>query len=444
DAAALPVLAAELRALRTAIGAEPLRTAATDPAGVRDRLPGHRRAEHLPDASPAMRDVFRSAGDTARALSHLRPAVDEETPAAPDTRARAEPGAKDPAPDRQGPRIRPTTRTALQVATGSALAVVGGELLSPERWYWAVFTCWVVFISTTSTGEILVRGFRRLVGTVAGVVAGLALAALVGDAAWPAFALATLSVFGMYYTLAVSYTLMSFFVTTMIGMLYALLHTLTPDVLVVRIEETALGIACGLAAALLVLPVRTRERTDQALREVLERLRAALSQSLARLGGEPGGDPLDPARVLDAALDDLRRSVQPLITPLSPLRSRRRTALAVLGLLETAAFHTRSLAATAGPAPAGCRTGADPRLVDAARRIDRELARLLSEITVRAEDDAPPVPGPGLPARLDASGCGAHAEDAHTTRRALRHLHRVDESVQALARTLHPPVPENS
>ncbi|MET8945645.1 FUSC family protein [Streptomyces sp. NPDC004542] len=351
DAAALPVLISELRALRVAIGSGPLRPAGAGPTEVRGRLLGYRRDEHLPSASPEMQDVFRSTGDFARALFCLRLAGDGESRAVQDTpeaartleglKAEGPAPAKDALPRQQGPRLRPTTRTALQVATGSALAIVGGELLSPQRWYWAVFTCWVVFISTASTGEILVRGYRRLIGTVVGVVAGLALATLIGDASWPAFALAVLGVFGMYYTIAVSYTLMSFFVTTMIGMLYTLLHTLTPSVLVVRIEETALGIACGLTAALFVLPVHTRDRTDQLLRDVLERLRAVLSQSLAHVGGASGGDLLGPARALDSALHSLRLSVQPLLTPISPLRSRRRAALRVLGLLETAAFHTQ-------------------------------------------------------------------------------------------------------
>ncbi|GHC83134.1 FUSC family protein [Streptomyces flavofungini] len=453
DAATLPVLVSELRALRTAIGTGPQRPAGTDPAAVHNRLLGYRGDKQLPDASPAMQDVFRSAGELTRALIGLRLAVDGPTSAVRDTpetaRSREESTAKDADPAKDAglaekavpqqpvPRVRPTTRTALQVATGSALAVVGGELISPQRWYWAVFTCWVVFISTTSTGEILVRGYRRLLGTVAGVVAGLALAALIGDTPTLAFALAGLSVFGMYYTLAVSYTLMSFFVTTMIGMLYALLHTLTPGVLVVRIEETALGIACGLIAALLVLPVRTRERTDQLLHDALERLRAVLSQSLARLGGESGGDLLDPARALDAALDSLRHSAQPLITPISPLRSRRRTALCVLGLLETAAFHARSLAATAELVPAGLHIGTDPSLMDEARRIDRNLTTLISQVALRDKDGTTLVRGPGIPTPPAVSEGEARAEDINATRRVLRHLQRVDESIQGLARTLH-------
>ncbi|MEV5176766.1 FUSC family protein [Streptomyces flaveolus] len=447
DAVMLPALIAELRTLRVVVRPRP---AGADPVRPSSRLLGYRNDERLLDASPAMQDVFSSAGEFAHALFGLCLAVDGDTsasqasPEAPrsqeELKAEDSDLAREVEAKQDSPRIRPTTRTALQVATGSALAVVGGELLSPQRWYWAVFTCWVVFISTKSTGELLVRGYRRLIGTVSGVIAGLALAALIGDDPWPAFAFVILSVFGMYYTTAVSYTLMSFFVTTMIGMLSSLLHALTPGVLVVRIEETALGIACGLAAALLVLPVRTRERTDQLLCDVLERLRAVLSQSLAQLGGRADGDPLDPARDLDSTLESLRLSLQPLITQGSPLRSRRRTALRVLGLLETAAFHARSLAITAQLMPVGVRTGADPCLVAEADRIDRNLVTLIGQVTDGGQGDIPLERGRGFPARLTVGDGAAPAEEVHAARRVLRHLQRVDKSVQGLARTLGIPV----
>ncbi|MET7434207.1 FUSC family protein [Streptomyces flaveolus] len=436
DAEVLPTLIAELRALRLAVTSGPL-PAGADTGAVCHRLLGLRGDdERSPDVSPAMRDAFRCSSELARALCRPRPDAAGRT-STPSGRMNAEPGpAVDAVPGQVGAGVRPTTRTALQVATGSALAIVGGELLSPQRWYWAVFTCWVVYISTASTGDVLVRGYRRLVGTVAGVVAGLALAALIGDAPWPAFALAILSVFGMYYTTAVSYTLMSFFVTTMIGMLYTLLHALTPGVLVVRIEETALGIACGLAAAALVLPVGTRQHTDRLLREVLERLHVVLTQSLARLYGGPGGSLLGPARALDSALDDLRVAMQPLITPASPFRSRRRTALAVLGLLETAAFHTRGLATADELASAGVHIGADPRVEEEARRIGRNLAALIGQ----AADGAPPERGSGSAVQPRVGESGERAEDAIATLRALRHLRSVDASIQGLARTLNTPV----
>lgn len=343
-------------------------------AHLRNRLLGYRDEENLPRASAAVQDVFRGIGEAARSVLGLRLALDgpqdesDDTPST--TRSREELEAEDVAiagseesePDADRPQglERPTTRAAIQVSVGSALAIVGGELLSSQRWYWAVLTCWVVFLNTASTGEILVKGYRRLLGTVLGVIAGVGLAGVVGNHTWTAFALVLLFIFAMFFTAPLSYALMSFFVTAMLGLLYTLLNTYSPAVLVLRIEETALGAACGVIAAALILPVNTDRRTDELLGTVLTRLGDVTGAAVEQLSGGPALDLLDMARDLDTALDDLRSSTQPLTHPITPLRARRQTARYVVALLETCAFHARSLAATAELLPYSKTVAADP------------------------------------------------------------------------------------
>lgn len=276
----------DLEALRLLVLRPVAEDRGTGVAHVRNRLLGYRDEENLPRASAAVQDVFRGIGETGRSVLGLRLALDgpqdesDDTPST--TRSREELDAEDIAiareeedgEDAHGPTgwKRPTTRTAVQVSVGSALAIVGGEFLSSQRWYWAVLTCWVVFLNTASTGEILVKGYRRLLGTVLGVVAGALLASLVGSHTWTAFALVLLFIFAMFFTAPLSYALMSFFVTAMLGLLYTLLNTYSTGVLVLRIEETALGATCGVIAAALVLPVNTDRRTDELLATVLKRL----------------------------------------------------------------------------------------------------------------------------------------------------------------------------
>ncbi|BFO17673.1 hypothetical protein SHKM778_40610 [Streptomyces sp. KM77-8] len=243
---------------------------------------------------------------------------------------------------------------------GSTLAIAGGELLSSQRWYWAVLTCWIVFLNTASTGEILVKGYRRLLGTVFGVVAGILLAALVGRHTWTAFFLVLVLIFAMFYTAPLSYTLMSFFVTAMLGLLYTLLHTYSWEVLVLRVQETALGAACGVVAAALVLPVKTDRRTNELLVTVLKRLAEVTEAAVGQLSGGPAGDLLDKARELDQALGDLRSATQPLTHPVTLLRNRRTNARYVVALLETCAYHARALAATAELLPTHPSIAADP------------------------------------------------------------------------------------
>ncbi|WP_373306880.1 FUSC family protein [Streptomyces longisporoflavus] len=443
----------DLNALHLLVGRPVADDRGTALAHVRNRLLGYRDEDNLPRASMAVQDVFRGIGEAARAVLGLRLALDgpqdesDDSPATTRSReefdaediaiAGAEEAAETEQDDRTGLR-RPTTRAAFQVAVGSTLAIIGGEFLSTQRWYWAVLTCWVVFLNTASTGEILVKGYRRLLGTVLGVVAGVALAGLVGNHTWVAFALVLLFIFAMFFTAPLSYALMSFFVTAMLGLLYTLLNTYSLEVLWLRIEETALGAACGIIAAVLVLPVRTDHRTDELLNTVLARLADVISASVEQLSGGPAADLLDKARDLDTALDDLRASIQPLTHPITPLRGRRRTARYLVALLETCAYHARSLAATAELVPFSKNVAADPRLERAGLRI----ARNIEVISAYVDDDKATgevESGASIASMLEAEGSGA-PRTGTVTYRVLRHLQRLDEGVVGLARPLDVPV----
>ncbi|CAL9357206.1 hypothetical protein C1708_29930 [Streptomyces sp. DH-12] len=443
---ATALLRRDLRALRTLV----LRTgtAGTGVAQVRNRLLGYRDEENLPAASAPVRDVFRGVGEAARAVMGLRTALDgpqDESDDSPATaRSREELDAEDAAIDAEEAEQdeetkglqRPTTRAAVQVSVGSTLAIVGGELLSTDRWYWAVLTCWIVFINTASTGEILVKGYRRLLGTVFGVVAGILLAGLVGGHTVVAFVLVLVLIFAMFYTAPLSYTLMSFFVTAMLGLLYTLLHAYSWEVLVLRVEETALGAVCGVVAAALVLPVRTDRRTNELLVTVLERLSDVTDAAVAQLSGGPADELLDKARELDQALGDLRSATKPLTHPVTPLRARRTTARYVVALLETCAYHARSLAATAELLPTHPSIAADPRLRGAAGRTVRNIGTIAARVADE-EVTAPVETGPSIASLLADDDAARYGR---ITGRVLRHLERLDEAVVGLARPLDVPV----
>ena len=78
----------------------------------------------------------------------------------------------DPATPDAPRTLRPTTRQAVQAGVAVALSIVVGELVSPSRWYWAAVAAFVVFAGTHSRGDILSRGWQRILGTVGGVAAG--------------------------------------------------------------------------------------------------------------------------------------------------------------------------------------------------------------------------------------------------------------------------------
>ena len=442
------VLRRDLDAIRLLVLRPVGEASGTALAHVRNRLLGYREEDNLPEASPAVQDVFRGLGEAARAVLGLRIALEgpqdesDDTPAT--ARSREELDAEDAAiessveeePQEPAPTglRRPTTRAAVQVAVGSSLAIAGGELLSGQRWYWAVLTCWIVFLNTASTGEILVKGYRRLVGTVLGVVAGIGLAGLVGQHTWTAFGLVLLFIFAMFYTAPLSYTLMSFFVTAMLGLLYTLLSTYSVSVLVLRVEETALGAACGVIAAALVLPVHTDRRTNDLLVDVLDKLADVTRAAMDQLSGAPPADLVDGARDLDQALADLRAATQPLTHPISPLRTRRDTARYVVALLETCAYHARSLAATAELLPTHPSIAADPRLRGAGRRIVHNIEAIAAHVA-DPRSTAGIETGPSIASMLEP-GTLRTPRYGRVTDRVLRHLQRLDEAVSGLARPL--------
>ncbi|MFJ9734932.1 FUSC family protein [Streptomyces sp. NPDC101169] len=438
----------DLAALRLLVMRPAGEASGTALAHLRNRLLGYREEENLPKASPAVQDVFRGIGEAGRAVLGLRIALDgpqdesDDTPATARSReeldaedAAIEGSEEDEADKAEAAGLgRPTTRAAVQVAVGSALAIAGGELLSSQRWYWAVLTCWIVFINTSSTGEILVKGYRRLLGTVLGVVAGIGLAGLVGNHTWTAFALVLLFVFTMFYTAPLSYTLMSFFVTAMLGLLYTLLNTYSLSVLVLRVEETALGAACGVIAAALVLPIHTDRRTNDLLVDVLEKLADVTRAAADQLSGGLPVDLVDKARELDQALADLRAATQPLTHPVTPLRSRRDTARYVMALLETCAYHARSLAATAELLPTHASIAADPRLRTVGRRIVRNIEAIAAHVA-DPRSAATIETGPSIASLLEP-GTLSSPRYGRVTDRVLRHLQRLDEAVSGLGRPL--------
>ena len=152
----------------------------------------------------------------------------------------------------------PSTRQAIQVAVAAALAIVVGETVSPSHWYWAVIAAFVIFAGTNSWAETLDKGWQRLLGTVLGVPSGVLVATLVSGNTVASLVMIFVCLFCAFYFMKVTYSLMTFWISTMLALMYGLLGEFTFSLLLLRIEETAVGAVIGIAAAMLVLPINTR------------------------------------------------------------------------------------------------------------------------------------------------------------------------------------------
>lgn len=321
------------------------------------------------------------------------------------------PPAPAPAPPAGTGLARVTTRQAVQAAAGAGFALVVGQAVSGQRWYWAVGATWWIFVNTASRGETLVRGFRRVLGTVLGIALGLLVAVPLHGAPVPTAALIAVAVFGVFYSAAVSYTWMMLWVTFLAGLLYGLIGVLTPGLLALRLTETAVGALGAALAVLFVLPVTTHLTTDAWIQRALRCVHACTAEAAARLAGSATADPAPRVAELEQLLGRVRLSVAPLVHPLTPMTGRKRRARRVLALLDDCAREIRGLVTVAADPEASH----DARLAAACWRVEAAVEAL-------------------------TRGCAHSAGPAEPpTEPALAHLHGVERALAELAEPLRAP-----
>ncbi|HET7326472.1 MAG TPA: FUSC family protein [Nocardioidaceae bacterium] len=326
-----------------------------------------------------------------------------------------------------------TARQAIQVGLASVLAIVVGIQLSPTRWFWAVITAFVVYIGTSTRGEILTKGWQRVLGTMAGVVAGVLVAAMVGGNTVAAVILILVCLFLAVYLMSVSSAIMVFFITTMLALLYGLLGRFSVDLLVVRLEETVAGALIGVLVSYVVFPASTRQAVREGVRDFLEELGDLLAQSADDLtNADPPGDAAGGnARALRDSFGRLKTTAKPLTDGLAgaSARSGPRLTMHVLAACE---HHGRMMSRLADETVA---VAADPqahRALDRAARAVRAnveafaagVGARMSEVTVY----------PAVPLVDDLEQVAARIpEDAGRFLAVARHLRAIDHAICARA-----------
>jgi uncharacterized membrane protein YccC len=270
-------------------------------------------------------------------------------------------------------RLDMTTRQAIQVAVAGGLAIVAGRALSPARYYWAVIAAFIMFSGTATRSETLIKGINRVFGTVLGLVVAIVLAEV--NAGHPIRIILTIlaSMFLGLYLIRISYAYMIFFITIMVAQLYTVFQEFTPGLLVVRLEETAIGAALGFLVAMFFVPLSTRDTVRSARQTVLGSLAQLLNamadqlQTAAKTNTPDSGDEKLQSQdlyALSRELDDHVRRFElvakPLTGPLlggrSFVRARHR-----LGLYSAAARDVRAVVVEIGTTAA---TSANDRLAD--------------------------------------------------------------------------------
>jgi uncharacterized membrane protein YccC len=301
----------------------------------------------------AVRRLALAIINAASATSDVRAIVDRVAAGRPlddaDTSPPVPEGAvsDDAAEDEPTTGLRPTTRQAIQVCIAASLAIVVGELVSPARWYWAVIAAFVIFAGTNSWGETLTKGWQRLLGTLLGVPSGVLVATLLTGHKTAALAGIFVCLFCAFYFMTVTYSLMTFWITTMLALLYGLLGQFSFGVLMLRIEETAIGAVIGATVAIVVLPTNTRTAIRSDTRAFLTSLSVLIEISVATMFGDAdSASPSEQARQLDRDLQQFRITAKPLLAGVAGLAGRRsiRRALRIFTACDR---YGRSLARSA-------------------------------------------------------------------------------------------------
>lgn len=222
---------------------------------------------------------------------------------------------------RPGDRVRlpPYLRTAIQMAVAVGAAIAIGDQLSGRRFYWAVIAAFITFMGANNSGEQTRKAILRVAGTVVGIAIGSLAAHAVGHHTNWSLAVVLVSLFFAFYLIRVNYAFMVVGITVMVSQLYVQLDEFSNSLLLLRLEETAIGAAVAIAVVALVLPLRTQRVLRIALRSEVQAVSRLVTHAVEHLTGAEG-----PASERSAGLRSDAREVdaayQALVTTAQPLR----------------------------------------------------------------------------------------------------------------------------
>jgi hypothetical protein len=289
-------------------------------------------------------------------------------------------------------RLAPYARTSIQMGIAVGGAILAGDALSGRRFYWAVIAAFITFMGANTAGEQLRKSGFRIVGTIVGVIAGSVLAHLAGDRVWLQILIVLVALFLGLYLFRVNYTFMTIGITVMVSQLYVELGEFSNSLLLLRLEETAIGAGVAMATVLLVLPLHIGRVARVAARQQLTELADLIDRCLDRLADPASacGSDLElraAARRVDTAYQALVATVYPLRTPvLGRLAERIRGFLATT---VAARNYARNLLLDASTRYPDLDPAARAELAVARRQLADSIGAITTALTGPAADDDP-------------------------------------------------------
>jgi uncharacterized membrane protein YgaE (UPF0421/DUF939 family) len=288
-------------------------------------------------------------------------------------------------------RLAPYARIAIQMGIAVSLAIVAGDALSGRRFYWAVIAAFITFMGANTAGEQIRKSFLRIGGTFVGVIVGAVLAHLVGDRVLLQLVVVLVSLFLGLYLFRINYAFMTVGITVMVSQLYVELDEFSNALLVLRLEETAIGAGVAIATVLLVLPLHVGRVARVAARQQVEALADLVDRCLARLAdpASAAGSDLElraSARRVDLAHQAMSATIRPMRTPLfGELASR---VAGFTATTDAARHYARNLLLDSSTRCAVLDAPAAAELAEAGRTLDRSIAAVTAALA-----ESQPAPG---------------------------------------------------
>lgn len=394
-----------------------------------EALVAYRFADAVRLLAEAMAD-WLAAGSTAAAAGCFTPAAALFGGWLPGSAVVSATASEEPVRRGDGVALTVSVRAAIQATIAVGLSIIVGSMLSERRFYWAVIAAFVTFTGANTSAEQIRKALFRVAGTFFGIILGSLVVAVLGTNAYASVGAILASVFLGFYLMRISYAFLVVGITVMVSQLYLDLGEFSHSLLVLRLEETAVGAGIAILVVLLVVPLNTHRVVRLALRQYLEALGSLVAEA-GRILVEGGGSERvrGVARRIDAAQQELIATARPVRR--SVLGSLDEDTGRLLHHASAAGYFARSLvvdlSGVAAPLPD------DGLIRPATQRLEESVQALTNALA--GDSSRPYVRAAALLSRAENSrrtATGAFGAE----RLALRSLRLLDGAFAAVAQAL--------
>lgn len=215
------------------------------------------------------------------------------------------------------PRLdwRRAARSLLSIATqllvAVALSLAVAQLVDPRHWYWAVLAALVMVFGTTSAAASLSKGYRRVLGAIAGLAVGLGLSVLLQHNLVLVAIVTAVAMFAQHYAAELAYGVSVFALSVLVTVLFGLTTADPLATIPAHLLLTTAGALIGTGVGFAVLPARfgatMRQHADDVMADVQTTLSGMASGDRAEEVTLAGREALQRFEVLRSEAKSSRR-----------------------------------------------------------------------------------------------------------------------------------------